>query len=526
MRPAAAAAAALVLALALALHRAAPPVCPAPPARALAGDAVVLGDGAPPAPAVIVFDAAGVITEVVKLDAKLAGADAVDVAAAAAAATSLPLTSIRAYTRGAVLAPAAVDVHVHANQPGRTHWEGAVAATAAAAAGGIGTLIDMPLNSAPATTTAALLRAKAASLAATPLAVDIGLWGGLVPGNARDAAELREMVAAGALGFKAFLSPSGIGDFDRASLADVAAALPVLAGMGVPLLVHAELVDVVPPPREPPADLQAWAASRPPAMEVAAITGLVDALTQFLESGAPIKPGFRVHVAHVASADAAAVVAAASASRLPITGETCPHYLGAVANVTGVAPALVKCAPPLRGCGEKGSSPTRGCGAPDAATLTTHLLNGSLALVASDHSPTDPPSKAAPFAGAWGGVAGLQYLLPATWTATRAAGATPAHLATWLAAAPAELAGVNKGRLAVGYDADVVAWHPGEPADTRRAACRHAHPANVPYVGAQLAGRTLATYVRGVPVFEAGGQRWGWRKKRACGRVVLGRRAA
>lgn len=516
MRPrAVAAVTAVVLAAAWAVSRSGAGSCAPPPRFALAGDAVVLPGEAAPVPAALII-AGGKIERVVRLPAGTAGAGAV-AAATVDAAGVLPTT----FAGGAVVAPALVDVHVHANEPGRTEWEGIRAATEAAAAGGIGTIVDMPINSFPAATSAAALRAKAAAVAAASPVVDVGLWGGLVPGNARRAGELAAMVAAGALGFKAFLSPSGIDDFANVSLADVAAALPALAGLSVPLAVHAEAVDAWPPPARPPATLAAWAASRPPAVEVVAIRGLAAALRE-VRSGA--RPGFRVHVAHVASGDAVAALKDAQHEGLPMSGETCPHYLGAVPGWTGgrAGPgggrphSLLKCAPPLRD-------------ARQAADLVRGLRGGALGGVASDHSPTVPARKAGPFEAAWGGVAGLQYALPATWTAvtageglregrdaSAATAADAVRVSAWMAAFPADLVGLAaKGRLADGADADVVVWRPDAAADTSLAGCRHRHCANVPYVGAALHGRVLATYLRGRPVFEDGGAPRG-----ACGRVV------
>ena len=541
MRPRAAAAVVVAIAAAWWTARRDPAASCAPPRRfALAGDAVVLPGLPSPVPAALVI-AGGKIERVLRLPPGTAGAGAV--ATATVAASGLLPT---AFAGGAVLAPALVDVHVHANEPGRKEWEGVAAATAAAAAGGVGTLVDMPINSFPAATSAFRLRDKAATIAAAPLTVDVGLWGGLVPGNARDAAELAAMAAAGAVGFKAFLAPSGIDDFANVSLADVAAALPTLAALGLPLAVHAELIDAWPPPALPPTTLAAWAASRPPAVEVVAIRGLAAALRGLKGRAAP---GFRVHIAHVSSGDAVAALKDAQREGLPMTGEACPHYLGGVPGWSadsadpggGRPPSLLKCAPPLRDASQ-------------AKDLVRGLLDGVLGGVASDHSPTAPARKAGPFEGAWGGVAGLQYALPATWTAMKVRerrqggqeggrewrreappppptppssplqdAAYPARLSAWMAAFPADLVGLPaKGRLVEGADADVVAWRPDASADTTPSACRHRHCANVPYIGAELRGRVLATYSRGRLVFRAGGGA----PRGACGRVVRRERAA
>ena len=432
---------------------------------------------------------------------------AVDLRRAAALATSRPPTAVLPFP-AAVLAPGCVDAHVHANDPGRAGWEGLESATAAAAAGGVTTVVDMPLNSRPAATTAGLLAAKARVVRSRALRADVGLWGGLVPANARDPGELAAMVSAGALGFKAFLSPSGIPDFANVSINDIHAALPTLMALGAPLVVHAELVDAAQgndavvsdataSDASPTAtsDLSTWAASRPPAMEVAAVAGLVGSLKSAVDEGHAPALGFVLHIAHVASAAALAPLAAARAAGLPVSAETCPHYLGALdpASAPPGRAALFKCAPPLRGRSE-------------AASLAAALADGRLDMVASDHSPSDPGLKVGAgvaFEAAWGGIAGLQYLLPATWTQMKGTGATPANLATWLAAHPARLArlGPAKGALAAGAAADIVVWDPAAPADTSAAACRHRHASWSPYKNASLYGRVLATFSRGRLVY-------------------------
>ena len=342
-----------------------------------------------------------------------------------------------------VLMPGLVDTHVHVNEPGRTEWEGFATATRAAAAGGVTTVVDMPLNSVPATTTVSALREKLAA-AEGQLAVDVGFWGGVVPGNA---AELRPLREAGVLGFKCFLVPSGVDEFPAVGEADLRAALPVLAALGVPLLAHAEL----PGPIEvataalfdAPADRYAtWLASRPPAAEEEAIALLLRLCREH---------GARLHVVHLSASGAVEALRAAKAAGLPVSVETCPHYLALVAEEIADGRTDHKCAPPIR---ERANQ----------AALWAALEDGVIDLVASDHSPCPPAMKhlrqadelagasagSGDFFRAWGGIASLELALPVTWTAARCRGHGPERLAEWMSAAPARLAGLDarKGALA------------------------------------------------------------------------------
>lgn len=379
------------------------------------------------------------------------------------------------------LLPGAVDTHVHVNEPGRTEWEGFSSATRAAAAGGVTTLVDMPLNSIPATNDAAALRAKVRAMSGQ-LAVDVGLWGGVVPGNANELAALAE---AGVLGFKCFLSPSGVDEFAHVGERDLALAMPLLARLALPLLAHAEdpaLLLALPSSTRRHAD---WLASRPAAAEAAAI-----ALLARLSAAT----GARVHVVHVASRAALDALAAAPAEAR-LTAETCPHYLSFAAEQISDGATMFKCAPPIRGAAER-----------DA--LAAALLSGELALVASDHSPAPPATKdleGGDFARSWGGIASLELSLSATWTALAPRGATLAQLARWMSAAPAELAGVQerKGAIEPGRDADLVAFDPDAEWSVDAARLRHRH-AVTPYAGRALRGRVLRTWLRGAEVFAEG----------------------
>ena len=388
--------------------------------------------------------------------------------------------------------PGLVDVHVHVNEPGRTEWEGFATATAAAAAGGITTIVDMPLNARPATTSMAGLAAKTAALggAGDALQVDVGLWGGVVSGNLD---QLVPLWAAGVLGFKAFLVPSGVDEFPAVGRAELLPAMKVLAALGAPLLAHAELPARLAEPTARFRELplvnrrrhRAWQASRPPAAEVAAIELLVDLCRQ---------TGCRVHVVHVAAADALPILAAARAEGLAITAETCPHYLTFASDEVPDGGTLWKCAPPIRD-------------GTDREALWQALRDGKLDFVASDHSPAPPALKAldtGDFAAAWGGIASLELLLPAVWTGARYRGVDLPAVANWLSAAPAGLAGLaaHKGAIAVGHDADLVVFDPDAEV-TVDAGRLHQRHALTPYAGYPLRGRVRATYLRGDRVAPA-----------------------
>lgn len=387
----------------------------------------------------------------------------------------------------ALLLPGLVDTHVHVNEPGRTHWEGFASATRAAAAGGVTTLVEMPLNSIPATTTADALRTKVAA-AEGQLHVDVGFWGGVVPGNA---GELRPLWDAGAWGFKCFMVPSGVDEFEGVAESDLRVAMPVLAELGAPLLVHAEL----PGPIErampecaglDPRRYATYLRSRPPAAEVQAVELMIRLCREF---------GTRIHVVHLATAEALPLLRQARAEGLPVTVETCPHYLHFAAEDIADGATAWKCAPPIR----------------EAATreaLWDALAAGDIDLVASDHSPCPPEMKRmdpGDFFGAWGGIASLQLGLPVVWTAARARGIGIERIAGWMSAAPARLAGLHhrKGAIAAGRDADLVVFDPDAQVTVDPAALHHRHPVT-PYAGGVFSGRVLATYVRGESVYDRG----------------------
>jgi allantoinase len=380
-----------------------------------------------------------------------------------------------------VVMPGIVDSHVHVNEPGRTEWEGFRTATAAAAAGGITTIVDMPLNSVPATTTVRALDVKRA--AARDALVNVEFWGGVVPGNA---GELDALADAGVRGFKCFMSPSGVAEFEHVSEADLRLALPVLARRGLPLLVHAELPARLeaPAPHADPRRYGTWLASRPPDAEADAIALLIRLCREFRA---------HVHVVHVAAADALALLAAAREEGLPLTAESCPHYLTFCAEEIGDGETQFKCAPPIRVRAHR-----------DA--LWRALDDGPLDLVATDHSPCPPSMKGdGDFLAAWGGIASLELSLAATWTAAAARRFPLERLAEWMCAAPARLAGFDdRGIIAPGARADLVLWDPEATFVVDERTLRQRHK-RTPYHGRTLRGRVIQTYVGGRLVYGDAG---------------------
>ena len=369
--------------------------------------------------------------------------------------------------------PGLVDTHVHVNEPGRTEWEGFATATRAAAAGGITTICDMPLNSVPATTSVAALEAKRTA-AQGQCAVAVELIGGVVPGNSGELEALRD---AGVCAFKCFLSPSGVPEFPCVRERDLREAFPVLARTGLTLMVHAEDPELL--VAEGKSRRYAdYLASRPVEAEHSAIELLIR-----LMEWCPTP----VHIVHLSSATSLPLIGAARTRGLPLTVETCPHYLTFAAEEIPAGATTYKCAPPIRG----------------GATLDAlwrGLIERQINLVASDHSPCPPPMKATggDFFAAWGGIASLQLSLSAVWTGARARGVAPERLAEWMSAAPARLirAEGRKGALAAGFDADIVAWNPEASLVVDPAGLLHRHPVT-PYAGRELFGVVRATWAGG-----------------------------
>jgi allantoinase len=387
-----------------------------------------------------------------------------------------------------VVFPGLVDTHVHINDPGRAEWEGFEHATRAAAAGGVTTLVDMPLNSIPSTTSVAALEEKRAA-ARGRCHVDVTFWGGVVPGNAGNLASL---AAAGVPGFKCFMCPSGVDEFGHVGEADLRAALPILAALNLPLLAHAELPALL---RDPlasthgvpvdPRRYTTWLESRPDASEQAAIEMLVRFSGEY---------GARVHVVHLASALALPAIRTARAAGVSLTVETCPHYLTFSAEDIGDGATAFKCAPPIRSRANR-------------ERLWEALAAGEIDLVATDHSPAPPALKHlddGDFVSAWGGVASLQLGLSVVWTGAAERGIPLERLAGWMATKPAELAGLGaKGAIAVGRDADLVVWDPDAEWTIDASTLHHRHPVT-PYDGRRVRGRVLTTLLRGAIVFDRG----------------------
>lgn len=376
-----------------------------------------------------------------------------------------------------------VDTHVHVNEPGRTEWEGYETATQAAAVGGITTLIDMPLNSIPVTTTLAALKAKREA-AYGHCWIDVGFWGGVVPGNA---SELEGMIASGVKGFKAFLTHSGIDDFPNVTEADLRIAMPLLARHGVPLLVHAELEGEGPDLAGMSArSYGTFLASRPASWEVEAVRLMIRLCRE---------TGCRVHIVHLSAADTLPDLEAAKREGLPITAETCPHYLVFAAEDIPDGATAFKCAPPIRE-------------AENRKRLWDGLRSGTLDFVACDHSPCTPGLKlpeSGDFLRAWGGISSLQFSLPVLWTQARARGFALDDLARWLCQRPAAFAGLDgkKGAIAPGLDADLVVWNPDAVFLVDPDQIRHRH-AVTPYLGRALVGVVERTYLRGNPIHVHG----------------------
>ena len=380
-----------------------------------------------------------------------------------------------------VLLPGLVDSHVHVCEPGNTEWEGFATATRAAAAGGITTLVDMPLDSVPATVSVPALQAKRAA-AQRRCHVDVGFWGGAVAGNLGELAALHE---AGVLGFKCFLADSGADDFPRVSIPQLEEALSVLRELGSPLLIHAESAEAAAAIR--PATGRRYAnylASHPRGVENLAVAQAIEAAR---------KTGGRAHIVHASSSDALPMIASARREGVRVTAESCPHYLALAAEEIGDGATAFKCSPPIREAANR-------------ELLWGGLRDGILDLVVSDHSPCTPAMKeldSGDFGAAWGGISSVQLALPVVWTQARGRGFSLGDVAAWMAQQPARLAGLRrKGRIAPGYDADFCIFAPDEGFTVDPARLYHRHKVT-PYAGRRLFGVVRGTILRGEPAGPA-----------------------
>ena len=394
------------------------------------------------------------------------------------AVSATPLEGDRVITLAddEVLVPGIVDTHVHVNEPGRTEWEGFASATRAAAAGGVTTLIDMPLNSIPATTTVAALDAKRA-VAAEKAMVNVGFWGGAVPENL---GTLRELHEAGVFGFKAFLAPSGVDEFGHLDAEQLLAALTEIAAFDGLLIVHAEDPDVLDAnERDGGTDYSSFVESRPEAAEQTAIERVIDGVRA---------TGARAHILHLSSAAAIPALRAARAEGLPITVETCPHYLTIAAEDVPDGATQFKCCPPIRDDANR-------------EALWQGLIDGDIDIVVTDHSPSTAELKfshGGDFQKAWGGIAGLQTGFSAVWTEARTRGIPFERVVGWMSSGPAQLVGLHmKGGITVGADADLVAYAPEASFTVHAAELEHKNAVSA-FDGRELHGVARTVWLGGL----------------------------
>jgi allantoinase len=378
-------------------------------------------------------------------------------------------------TASEVLLPGLVDSHVHICEPGHADWEGFATATMAAAAGGITTLVDMPLDSVPSTTSVAALELKQQA-ADGQIHVDVGFWGGVIPGNE---SELESLHHAGVLGFKCFLADSGSDDFRPVSAEEMEAALRRLRPLSTPLLVHAENAEAAAAiPAESGRSYADYLASRPRGIENLAICQVIEAAR---------RSGGRAHIVHLSSSDALPMIGSARREGISLSAETCPHYLILSSEEIADGATACKASPPVREAANR-------------ELLWDGLRAGVLDLVVSDHSPATAAMKntgTGDFGTAWGGISSLQLGLPLIWTAARRKGFSLAPVAAWMSLRPAQLAGLRKkGRIAPGYDADFCIFVPDEPFRVDPAMIRHKHPLT-PYDGRTLTGAVSGSILRG-----------------------------
>lgn len=379
-----------------------------------------------------------------------------------------------------ILMPGVIDAHVHINEPGRTDWEGFDTATQAAAAGGITTIVDMPLNASPVTTT---VRAFDEKLAASKnkLHVNVGFYGGLIPGNQND---LEALMQAGVLGIKCFLTHSGIDEFPNVSEKEIDAAMPVIAKYGLPLLVHCEIFkkEVNNKFSDFPNSYRYYLESRPKQWE----NDAVDLMIKLCR-----KHHCKTHIVHVSSAEALIKIQKTKEEGLPLTAETCAHYIYFNAEDIPDSNCLYKCAPPIR---EQENNDQ----------LKVALVNGVLDFITTDHSPAPPDIKELETGNllkAWGGIAGLQFLLPASWTAMKGKISIEKFIPL-LTEQPAKFLQLDKqkGKLAVGYDADLIVWNPEEKFEVKAGDILHRYNCS-PYCGQNLYGTVQQSIINGTTVY-------------------------
>jgi len=408
-------------------------------------------------------------------EARCVGVRGGRIAAVESLSAGLEANQVVALGDDVVLLPGLVDTHVHVNEPGRTDWEGFATATRAAAAGGVTTILEMPLNAIPPTVDVGALATKR-NAAAGQCFVDVGFWGGAVPGNRDSLPALQE---AGVFGFKCFLSPSGVEEFPPLGYREFEEQLRVAGGLGVPMLVHAEDAGVI--DRAPAAGGRGYGdflRSRPRDAENLAIAQVVEAAR---------RTGAKAHVVHLSSADAMTTIRRARDDGVSVTGETCPHYLCFTAEEIPDGATQFKCCPPIREASNRD-------------LLWAGLAEGAIDMIVTDHSPCPPDLKVGDFDRAWGGISSLQLGLPAVWTEARRRGRTLAEVVRWMAEGPAAMAGLHrKGRVAVGYDADLVLFSPDTQFVVEPSTLYHRH-AVTPYAGRSLTGVVRSTWLRGVPV--------------------------